>query len=89
MNSNRLNLNSNRLNPNGIRLTPFQFQLVNKIQRDVSGVYFQTIYSQLDEIEQSLNYDVSNNGPNASKELLDSQQAERELLQIRKQILYN
>ena len=82
-------MNSNRLNPNGIRLTPFQFQLVNKIQRDVSGVYFQTIYSQLDEIEQSLNYDVSRNSPNASKELLDSQQAERELLALRKQIAYN
>jgi hypothetical protein len=62
---------------------------VNEINRQISGVYFQSIYSQLDEIENSLNYDVSRNSPNAPQELLDCQQEERELLALRKQIAYN
>jgi hypothetical protein len=62
---------------------------VNEINRQVSGVYFQSIYSQLDEIENSLKYDVSRNGINPSQELLDCQQEERELLALRKQIAYN
>ena len=70
-------------------LTPSQLGIVNEIRRHVSGLKFQSVYSQLDEIEHSLNYDVSRNPPDASRELIDSQNAERELLALRKQQSYN
>jgi hypothetical protein len=70
-------------------LRPYQLSFVNQIKRQVANLYIQSIYSQLDEIENSLNYDVSRNGINPSQELLDCQQEERELLALRKQIAYN